>query len=118
MKNQSLSSAVTHSLRGVRHALRNERNFRMQAWAGAAAGLALFYLQPGALWIAIVVLAAGAVLGAELNNTAVERLADHLHPQQHEAIRIVKDCAAAAVLMCSLAALGVAVCLVADVLGV
>jgi undecaprenol kinase len=39
------------------------------------------------------------VIAAELFNTALEHLVDHLHPETHPRIRIVKDCAAAAVLI-------------------
>ena len=39
------------------------------------------------------------VLAAELVNTAIEHLADHLHPELHPKIKLVKDCAAAAVLV-------------------
>ena len=41
---------------------------------------------------------------AELLNTALEHLADRLHPEQHPTIQAAKDCAAAAVLVASLAA--------------
>jgi undecaprenol kinase len=42
----------------------------------------------------------------------LEHLADHLHPQTHAQIQIVKDCAAAAVLVSACAALAVGVALV------
>jgi diacylglycerol kinase (ATP) len=45
------------------------------------------------------------VIAAELFNTAIERLADQLRPELHPQIRIVKDCAAAAVLVLSAGAL-------------
>ena len=48
------------------------------------------------------------VIAAELINTALEHLVDHLHPEQHPRIKIVKDCAAAAVLILSIGALWVA----------
>ena len=48
------------------------------------------------------------VIATELINTALEHLADHLHPEQHPRIKIVKDCAAAAVLILSIGALWVA----------
>jgi diacylglycerol kinase (ATP) len=54
------------------------------------------------------------VIAAELINTALEHLADHLHPEQHPRIKIVKDCAAAAVLILSIGALWVAVMMVAS----
>jgi len=55
-----------------------------------------------------VALTVTVVLGAELVNTAIECLADHLHPEQHPRIKLVKDCAAAAVLVVSLGAVSVA----------
>jgi diacylglycerol kinase (ATP) len=56
----------------------------------------------------------GLVLATELINTAIETLADHLHPQRHEAIRVTKDVAAAAVLVSSTVALLVAAAFVVD----
>lgn len=44
------------------------------------------------------------VLAAELINTSIEALADHLHPTQHPAIEKVKDLAACMVLVIALAA--------------
>jgi undecaprenol kinase len=111
MKNSSLRVALRNALAGVEFAFRNERNLRIQSVAGAVCFLALAGLKPGAQWIALVVLATGGVIGAELFNTAIERLADHVHPAQHPAIRDVKDCAAAAVLVCSITAVTVGVCL-------
>lgn len=73
-------------------------------------------LHPGALWWALVLLACAVVLSAELLNTAIERLADELGHDQQERIRIVKDCAAGAVLCAALGALGVAAALVAHLL--
>jgi undecaprenol kinase len=50
-------------------------------------------------------------LAAELLNTALERVIDHLHPESHPSIKIAKDCAAGAVLVLSLAAVAVFVAL-------
>ncbi len=52
------------------------------------------------------------LIGFELVNTAIEQLADRLHPEKHPSIAIVKDCAAAAVLISSIAALLVAIALI------
>jgi undecaprenol kinase len=117
MKNKTLFTSIKHALNGCGYALRNERNFRLHLFSVVLSALALIALRPGALWIAVIILAIGMVLGAELLNTAVERLADHLHPQQHEAIRVVKDCAAAAVLVSALMAIAVAICLAVHMLG-
>jgi undecaprenol kinase len=71
--------------------------------------LTLAVLRPAPLWWALTGASAAGVLACELLNSAIERLADALHPAEHEAIRAVKDCAAAAVLIACLGALAVAV---------
>lgn len=75
----------------------------------------LLIFRPEPLWWALAFLASAAVVSAELVNTAIEHLADHLHPDIHPSIRIVKDCAAAAVLVAVAGALGVGVALLIHV---
>ncbi len=72
---------------------------RLQLLALGTVLALLAYLRPAPVWWALVLLVSSGVIAAELINTAIERLADHLHPQSHLQIRIVKDCAAAAVLV-------------------
>jgi diacylglycerol kinase (ATP) len=115
-KNHSFPSRLRYALQGLAHGLRAEASLRAQAILFVAALIALVVLRPGALWWALVLLASGAVLAAELFNTAIEHLADELHPADSPGIRIVKDCAAAGVLIASLGALGVAVALVVHLL--
>ena len=115
-KNQRFHARLGFALRGLAHALRTEANLRLQALAGAAALLVLLALRPSAVWWALVLLASAAVVAAELFNTAIEHLADLLHPQQSPAVRMVKDCAAAGVLIAVLGALGVAAALLVHLL--
>lgn len=96
--------------------MRTEASLRVQAVSLAAAVVALLLLRPGPVWWALVLLAAAVVLSAELLNTALEQLADELHPQDSPAVRRAKDCAAAAVLIASLGALAVAVALAVHLL--
>jgi diacylglycerol kinase (ATP) len=110
-KNQSFADRLGFALNGLGHALRSEKSLRTQVAALVAALALLAWLRPPPVWWALVVLISSAVLAAELFNTALERLADHLHPGQHPEIRIVKDCAAAAVLVLSIGALLVALAL-------
>jgi diacylglycerol kinase (ATP) len=110
-KNQSLSARLRFALAGLGHGLRTERSLRTQIAVSIGVAVALVILRPAPLWWALAIVCSTAVVAAELFNTAIERLADHLHPQLHSEIRIVKDCAAAAVLCFSLGALGVAVAL-------
>ncbi|HXO15474.1 MAG TPA: diacylglycerol kinase, partial [Steroidobacteraceae bacterium] len=92
-------------------------SLQVQLVAFAAALAALGIVRPGALWWALVLLASAVVIAAELFNTAIEGLADELHPQAHPAIGIAKDCAAAGVLVAALGALAVALALILHLLG-
>lgn len=116
VKNLSFGRRLRFALAGMAHALRAERSVRTQACFLLVVIIALAIVRPAPMWWALVILASAAVLAAELFNTAVEHLADHLHPELHPAIRIVKDCAAAAVLFTVVGALGVAAALLVDLL--
>jgi diacylglycerol kinase (ATP) len=108
MKNQTFIRRLTFAFTGLCTAWRTEKSFKTQTVAAAGVVAALAWLRPAPLWWALTALTVAFVLAAELFNTAVEGLADHLHPEQHPAIKSVKDCAAAAVLVASIAAVGVA----------
>jgi undecaprenol kinase len=116
-KNSSFARRVGFALAGFGHALRGERSLQTQGVVLVVVLVTLVYLQPPPVWWALVSLCAAGVIGAELFNTAVERLADHLHPEIHPEIRIVKDCAAAAVLCAALGAVGVAIALLVELVG-
>lgn len=104
------------ALRGLAHALRTQASVRFQAAAAAAALLALLVLRPAAVWWALMLLASATVLAAELLNTAIEQLADELHPAKSPGIRIAKDCAAAGVLIAALGAVAIGVALLVHLL--
>lgn len=82
-------------------ALRNEASFRAQACFVPVALVLLAILQAPPVWWALMVVAIAGVLAAELLNTALEVLADRLHPEIHEMIGTAKNCAAGAVLVFS-----------------
>ncbi|MDP9064439.1 MAG: diacylglycerol kinase [Pseudomonadota bacterium] len=115
-KNQHFLRRLRYALAGVAYGIRNEHSFKTQAFAFAAALIALLIIRPAPVWWALIFLASAGILAAELLNTAIEVLADHLHPEQHRNIRIVKDCAAAAVLLMVAGALGSALALMIDVI--
>ena len=111
-KNQAFLHRLKFALTGLAAAWRTERSFRFQVVVLACVLLILIVLRLEPLWWALVLLASGAVIAAELFNTALEHLADHLHPETHPRVAIVKDCAAAAVLVAALAAVAVGIALV------
>ena len=105
------------ALRGIADAWKAELTFRIQVAAGVAAAVVTAAVQPGSLWVALVAVTIGAVLAAELFNTALEHTLDALHPERAPFVRIAKDCAAGAVLVLSVTSIVVFVAMLAEVLG-
>jgi undecaprenol kinase len=104
------------ALAGLMHGLRTERSVRFEVVVFLLVVVALIVLRPGPIWWAAAALASSGVLAAELLNTAIEALADHLCPEFHPRIRVVKDCAAAAVFVSVIGALAVAAALAVHLL--
>jgi undecaprenol kinase len=116
VKNRPFHERLGFAIAGIVTTLRKERSFRLQILAAIAVVIVLVWLRPAPLWWALIALSIAAVLAAELLNTAVEHLADHLHPDRHPRIKDLKDCAAAAVLIASVGALCVAGAFLIDLL--
>lgn len=106
MKNQPFPKRLSYSLQGICIAWRQEASFRFQGLMALGVVAVLIGLRPAAIWWALLLLNCGLVLAAELFNTALEHALDHLHPELHPAIKVSKDCAAGAVLIFSLSAVG------------
>jgi undecaprenol kinase len=98
-KNQGFAARLGFALNGLRAAWQGEHSFRTQVAIGALTVPVLLVLRPDAVWWALVAAMVVLVLSLELMNSALEALIDHLHPSLHPQIRIVKDMAAAAVLV-------------------
>ena len=109
MKNQPFLARISFALQGIGSALRTEHSLRTQAWIALAVLPVMLLLQPSLVWWALVGLAITLIFAAELINTALEHLADLLHPESHPRIKIVKDCAAGAVLVLSVGAVWIGV---------
>ncbi|SDC27450.1 diacylglycerol kinase family protein [Pedobacter soli] len=85
----------------------NDHNGRVHLFAAIIAIGLSFYLKLSALeWIAILGVIS-AVIVAEILNAAIEKLADVVSPAIHPKIKIVKDLAAAAVLVAAFLAVAV-----------
>jgi len=104
MKNKSFNRRLGFALHGIGAGLRSESSLRQQAAAAVLVLAVLVWRRPAALWWALLLMNCGAVLAAELLNTALEHALDHLNPDLHPAIKLAKDCAAGAVLVLSLTA--------------
>ena len=104
MKNDYLLKRFGYAVSGIVESLRSENSFRLQVAGLILVVFILFVTQPAPIWWALLLLTSGGVLAVELINTAVEKLIDHLHPDQHATLKIVKDTLAGAVLVMSLTA--------------
>lgn len=104
MKNQPFYRRMTFALQGIAVAFRIESSFRLQCIASLLVLAVLAWFRPPVFWWALLLLNCGLVLAAELFNTALEHLIDHLHPALHPSIKIAKDCAAGSVLILSVSA--------------
>ncbi|MFZ5592979.1 MAG: diacylglycerol kinase [Pseudomonadota bacterium] len=116
MKNQRLAERIGFAWAGLRAAWRTERSLRTQSWIALTVIPAMAVLRPVLIWWALVGIMVTLVLAAELINTALEHLVDHLHPERHPRIKIVKDCAAAAVLVLSIGAVWVGMLMIWSVM--
>ncbi len=105
---------VWREIRGLlasfRNALRGLRIITLERNSTIHVAVAVFVLMEGVLfriskmeWLFVMV-AIGAVLGFEILNSAVERLASKYSAQQDAEIGLIKDAAAAGVLVASAAA--------------
>ncbi len=97
-----MRQSFVFAFKGALSVIKTERNFRIHLFIA-------FYVLMAAIitrlteieWI-LVLLCIGAVTGAEIFNTALEKLCDTLHPSQNKGIGMVKDMTAGAVLMFAL----------------
>ncbi len=98
-----------YAFAGLKYALVRENNVRFHALASiCAVVLSIFFHISTNEWGAIII-AIGMVWAAELFNTAIEKLCDLVWEARHPTIKIVKDVAAAAVLMAAFTALAVGI---------
>ena len=96
-----------YAFNGLKLFFVNDHNGRVHLFAAIIAISLSFYLKiSNSEWIAIITVIA-AVFVAEIINSSIEKLADVVSPEIHPKIKIVKDLAAAAVLVAAFLALAV-----------
>ncbi len=85
------------AVQGFRLTIHQERNIKVMLVAGACTILAGLVVRLDLLSWAIVFACCGAVIAAELLNTAIEKVVDLVSPEFHPLAGQAKDIAAAAV---------------------
>lgn len=103
-----LRSSFGHAIRGVIFLLRSEQNARVHAIITILVGAAVYVFGVSRLDAAILFIAVIMVFTIEIINTAVEKIFDVCHPEDHVLIRAAKDAMAGAVLISAVIATVVA----------
>jgi diacylglycerol kinase (ATP) len=100
----ALLRAFQNSRAGFYHAVGTERAVR-QEFAALLVAMPVAVVLGGDMWQrAMLIGAVLMVLAVELLNTCIEKLCDHVTPEIHPTIKIVKDMGSAAVLCALLGA--------------
>jgi diacylglycerol kinase (ATP) len=92
---------------GAYKLITTEHSIMVQSALGLLLIIAGFYFEISTTEWLFQVFMIGLVISIEGLNTAVEKIADFIHPQYHEKIGFVKDIAAGAVFFAALTALAV-----------
>lgn len=93
-----------YAWKGIRSFVANEPNAWIELTVAVLTLIAGYFFKIETFeWIAVI-FCIGMVLAAEAVNTAIERLVDFVSPEKNSLAGNVKDIAAGAVLICSIAA--------------
>jgi undecaprenol kinase len=101
---KKLTESFSHAYQGIKVSLREEQNLRIEFILGFVAILmGIFFHLSSIEWI-VLFLTIALVIGAELFNTALEKVVDLTSPEVHPLAKKAKDAAAAAVFIFSVMA--------------
>jgi diacylglycerol kinase (ATP) len=103
----SRSRSFGYAFRGWGYVLRTQRNAWIHAVISTAVIIVSFWLRLPARDLAVLLVTIAMVWAAEFFNTAIEAVVDLASPLQHPLAAVGKDVGAAAVLIASLASVGV-----------
>ena len=99
--------SVGYAFKGAIKLITTEHSVMVQFSLAIILIIAGFYFDINRYEWMMQILAFGLVLGIESLNTAVEKIADFVHPEFHDKIGFIKDIAAGAVLFAAFAAIAI-----------
>jgi diacylglycerol kinase (ATP) len=100
-----LFSATKNSLRGLADGIKTEAAVRQEAIFFVLAVPLGIFVAPSLAWYVAMIAALLVILAVEFLNTAIEKLSDHVTPEQHRDIGRIKDFGSSAV-FCALVLAG------------
>lgn len=99
--------SVTYAYKGALKLISTEHSVMVQFSLGIIMTIAGFYFKITSTEWLFQILAIGLVLSVEGLNTAIEKIADFVHPNYHERIGFIKDIAAGAVFFAAMTAIAI-----------
>jgi len=96
--------SVGFALKGAFLLITTEASIKVQVFIGLIMTAMGFYFEISSIEWILQIFAIGMVMGIEGLNTAVEKIADFIQPEFDERIGFIKDIAAGAVMIVSIAA--------------
>ncbi|MGX7666270.1 diacylglycerol kinase [Flavobacterium pedocola] len=99
--------SIGFAVRGAVKLITTEHSVMVQSSLAVLMTVAGFYFNITATEWMFQILVFGLVLSIEGLNTAVEKIADFIHPDYHERIGFIKDIAAGAVFFAALSAIAI-----------
>jgi len=97
--------SVTYAFKGAVKLITTEHSIMVQFSIGILLSIAGFYFGISSTEWLFQTMAIGLVMSIEGLNTAVEKIADFIHPNYHERIGFIKDIAAGAVFFAAITAI-------------
>ncbi len=94
--------SVGYAFKGMLILIRTEASIKIQLFIAIVVTAAGFYFEISKTeWVAQIIII-GLVMSIEGMNTAVEYIADFVHPEHHKKIGLIKDVAAGAVFIAAI----------------
>ena len=100
--------SIGFAFKGALLLLKNEASIQVQSSIAVLVTFAGFYFEISAIEWMIQLLVIAVVMSAEALNSAIEEIADFIHPEHHNRIGYIKDVAAGAVFFAGIAAIIIA----------
>jgi diacylglycerol kinase (ATP) len=96
--------SIGFALKGAYHLITTEASLKVQFAIGILLTIAGFYFKLSTSEWIIQILTIALIMALEGMNTAIEEIADFIHPEYHKKIGLIKDLAAGAVFIFAVAA--------------
>ncbi len=93
--------SVGYAFKGGLLLLKTEASIKIQFVIALILTIAGFYFDISAIEWIVQILAIGLVMSVEGINTAIEEIANFIHPERHDKIGLIKDISAGAVFIAS-----------------